>query len=353
MKNHTLTGIWKLQDSKELISQEVQVPGSVYNDLLQAEIIEDPYYRDNEKHAKDIMNREYRYSRNFDVSDDLFQSDRLELVCEGLDTLATIHINGHFIADTDNMHRTYVFNVKPFIQLGTNEISIVFHNTLDYIAERQEASHLWGVETTMDGFPHIRKAHSSYGWDWGPQLPDAGIWRDIYLKAYHTARIQDVYMTQHHTKEQVELELRLELESWNTQHLNVDVCVTTPDGETIRTRHQAENGIQTLKMIIDQPQLWWPNVYGAQPLYKVVIGLFDGDLLVDQQDYNIGLRTIRVRQEPDAWGESFEFEVNGISIFAMGANYIPEDNLLPRTSTAKTETLIRDCIEANFNCIRI
>jgi beta-mannosidase len=353
MKTLMLTGIWQLQDDKGLPPQEVHVPGSVYNDLLQAGIIEDPFYRDNEKNAKDIMRREYRYYRSFDVSEDLYHSDVLELVCEGLDTLATIHINGHILAETDNMHRTYTLDVKPYIQLGTNEIIIHFHNTLDYIAKKQETTPLWGVETTVDGFSHIRKAHSSFGWDWGPQLPDAGIWRDIYLKAYNTARIQDVYMTQHHTEGQVELELRLELESWSSQALKVEVCITTPDGKTMRTLNQAKNGTQSLIMTINRPQLWWPNGYGDQPLYKVAIGLFDGELQVDQQDYTIGLRTIRVRQEPDTWGESFEFEINGTSIFAMGANYIPEDNLLPRTSKEKTEILIQDCIEANFNCIRI
>jgi beta-mannosidase len=353
MKTLMLTGIWQLQDDNGLLPQEVQVPGSVYNDLLQAGIIEDPFYRDNEKNAKDIMRREYRYYRNFDVSEDLYHSDVLELVCEGLDTLATIHINGRILADTDNMHRTYTLDVKPYIQLGTNEIIIHFHNTLDYIAKKQETTPLWGVETTVDGFPHIRKAHSSFGWDWGPQLPDAGIWRDIYLKAYNTARIQDVYMTQHHTEGQVELELRLELESWSSQAMKVEVCITTPDGATMRTLNQAKNGTQSLMITINQPQLWWPNGYGEQPLYKVAVGLFDGDLQVDQQDYTIGLRTIRVRQEPDTWGESFEFEINGTSIFAMGANYIPEDNLLPRTSKEKTKVLIQDCIEANFNCIRI
>ncbi len=353
MKTLSLTGIWQLQDNLGLSMQEVQVPGSVYNDLLQAGIIEDPFYRDNEKNAKDVMRQEYRYSRSFDVSEDLYQSDCLELVCEGLDTLATVHMNGQIVAHTDNMHRTYKLDIKPFIQLGMNEIIIYFHDTLEYIAQKQEAAHMWGVEHAVDGFPHIRKAHSSYGWDWGPQLPDAGIWRDIYINAYNTGRIQDVYMTQHHTQEQVELELRLELASWKSQQLNVEVSVTTPDGSIIRSRTQAEHGIQNLMMTIDNPQLWWPNGYGDQPLYNVVIGLFDGDIQVDQQDYTIGLRTIRVKQEPDTWGETFEFEINGVSIFAMGANYIPEDNLLPRTSVAKTEGLIRDCIEANFNCIRV
>ncbi|AOZ93124.1 glycoside hydrolase [Paenibacillus crassostreae] len=349
----TLTGLWQLQDEEGHISTEVQVPGSVYNDLLEAEIIADPFYRDNEKNSKDIMQREYRYSRSFDVGNDIYQSDRLELICEGLDTLTSIHVNGHLIANTNNMHRTYVLDIKPYIQLGTNDIEIHFHNTLDYIAHKQEASYLWGVETTVDGFPHIRKAHSSYGWDWGPQLPDAGIWRDIYLKAHNTARIQDVYMTQHHTEEQVELDLRLELESWSSEQLNVEVIITTPDGQLIQSRYQAESGIQSFTMAIDQPQLWWPNGYGNQPLYTVAIELFDGAMKVDEQKYTIGLRNIRIKQEPDTWGETFEFEINGVSIFAMGANYIPEDNLLPRTSKEKTEILIRDCIDANFNCIRI
>ncbi|MGF7048883.1 beta-mannosidase [Paenibacillus sp. DS2015] len=353
MKKLTLCGIWQLQDSSNTANLEVQVPGSVYNDLLQANLIEDPFYRDNEKNAKDIMRKEYRYSRNFEISEELYNNDCIELVCEGLDTLTTIMINDRVLADTHNMHRTYILNVKNYVHAGANEIAIIFHNSLDYIAKKQEEFHLWGVGTTVDGFPHIRKAHSSYGWDWGPQLPDAGIWRDIYIKAYNIGRIQDVYMTQHHTEGQVELSLRLNIEAWSHTPLNASVTINTPDGQELTIRNEVTAEQQTLNLTIDNPQLWWPNGYGKQPLYKVVVGLHAEGILIDQQEYTIGLRTIRVKQQPDAWGESFEFEINGTSIFAMGANYIPEDNLLPRATTAKTEVLIQDCIEANFNCIRI
>lgn len=352
MNRFSLNGQWQLQT--ELINIPVQVPGSVYHDLLTAGIVEDPFYRDNEEHAKQTMNQDYSYSLSFELSETIYEADQLILVCEGLDTLAAITVNGQLAATTDNMHRTYRIDMKPFAVAGTNTISITFHNSLAYIASKQNSSSLWGVDSTVDGFPHIRKAHHSYGWDWGPQIPDAGIWRDIYLESYTNGKLDDVYMTQQHNDGSVELTIRVDHSIWNGRSDSIIMAtLTTPTGESLSVTQAAEEQRQSIQIMIDEPQLWWPNGYGSQPLYQVEIQLIQDTRLLDRKSYSIGLRTLRVKQEPDQWGTSFEFEVNGISIFAMGANYIPEDNLLPRVDAKKTEQLIQDCVEAHFNCIRV
>ncbi|AWB45455.1 glycoside hydrolase family 2 [Paenibacillus sp. CAA11] len=353
MQTISLGGGWTLTISPEQSPIDVLVPGSVYHDLLQAGQIEDPFYRDREEHAKEVMRQDYIYSRTFDISHELYQLDRLELVCEGLDTLSSIYVNGQAIAETNNMHRTYIFDVKGYLQPGTNEISIKFKNTLDYIEDKQSKTFLWAPEISVSGFPHIRKAHYSYGWDWGPQLPDAGIWRDIYIRGYEQARLTDVYMTQHHQKGLVTLDIKTESELWGEAPFELKALLTSPDGQVLTAKASIIQNSNTLQLQIENPELWWPNGYGDQPLYQLQVLLQAEGKLLDERNYTIGLRTLRVKQEPDEWGTSFAFEVNGVAIFAMGANYIPEDNLLPRTSAAKTEQLIKDCIEANFNCIRV
>jgi len=184
-------------------------------------------------------------------------------------------------------------------------------------------------------------------------IPDSGIWRDIEIQGFKTARIKDVYITQLHKGDKVTLDIRTTLERYKDKTLMVQYVITDPEGrETIKVVPQDTEVLST-QIDIDNPRLWWPNGYGSQPIYKIEAKLMENSEELDYKVYNLGLRTMRVRREKDQWGESFEFEVNGVSIFAMGADYIPEDNLLPRCNPERTEKLIKDCIAANFNSIRV
>ncbi len=348
-----LNGIWQMKKKDDAEWIKGKVPGSVLTDLLRAEQIDDPFYRDNEDKAKEILSHDYQYERTFDVEGKILEYDRLILCCEGLDTFTEIRLNDQVVARTDNMHRTYRFDIKEYLKEGSNDIQVTLYSPLDFIRQKHEENPVYHAQGSMDGFPYIRKAHYMFGWDWGPQIPDAGIWRNICIKGFNEARLEDVYITQTHAQKKVSLDISVKVEQWNQKNIDAVVNVTAPDGQKISAaihRCRYENHIP---MDINDPQLWWPNGYGQQPLYDVEVILQNDDRVLDTKTFTIGLRTLTVKREPDEWGESFDIEINGVRIFAMGANYIPEDNLLPRCTPEKTEQLIKDCVEANFNCIRV
>lgn len=348
-----LGGSWKMRRTDESGWIAGNVPGSVFNDLLKAGKIADPFYRDNEDEAKVIASYDYEYEREFGITPDLLAYDRLFLRCEGLDTLTEIRINDSLAAKTDNMHRTYEFDIKGYLHNGINKISILLYSPLALMEKKHKEQPLYHSEGTMPGYYYIRKAHCMFGWDWGPQIPDCGIWRDISIVGFNTARLDDVYVVQAHEAGKVTLDIRARVEEWDTAALSLEAVITAPDGKELHTSANVTGFENHTTVDIDNPELWWPNGFGKQPLYRVQVRLKAGGELLDDADLPIGLRRLRVKREKDQWGETFEFEVNGCSIFAMGADYIPEDNLLSRCSPERTERLIKDCVEANFNCIRV
>nr|WP_067932841.1 glycoside hydrolase family 2 protein [Alicyclobacillus kakegawensis] len=348
-----LNGKWRMKAVNATEWIPAQVPGSVYLDLLRAGRIPDPFYRDNELRVFDVANQDYEYERDFQVDEQLLAADRVLLTCLGLDTLADIEVNGQHVAHTDNMHRTYEFDVKHLLHPGQNHIRIVFRSALNYILEANARDPLWGPGDSVEGFPHVRKGHYMFGWDWGPKIPDLGIWRDIFLRAYRVGRIADVRVDQRHSDGRVRLDVLADVEAWQDASLELVVEVTAPDGHVQRAHQSAARGRNALAVEIGNPELWWPNGYGKQPLYQVEVRLQAAGQTWDARSFRIGLRTLRLVREPDEWGESFLFEVNGVRIFACGANYIPEDNLLARRSREKTRRLLEDCVAAHFNFVRV
>ena len=343
MKKWLLNGSWNLDiPGTDFQKVPAQVPGSVYHDLLQNGLIQDPFYRDNEMEALKLMDHDFLYSRSFWVDETLLESDAVILRCEGLDTIATVYCNGEVVGLADNMHRIWEFDVKGTLHPGENTVCIRFASPTKYIKEQYAKSVADGTGDAMVGFPLIRKAHCMFGWDWGPRLPAAGIWRDISLLGVDTARIRDVHVLQHHEENKVTLEVNTHVAEI-TGSAPVCVTVTAPCGKT-----WAAVGEKAV-IEIENPQLWWPAGFGEQNLYTVCVTL--GDL--DVWERRIGLRTMTVSRRKDEWGESFSHCVNGIDIFAMGADYIPEDNLLPRVNPERTRRLLEDARAANMNCIRV
>ena len=344
MKHISLNGAWALTvPGTGFASVPAAVPGSVYHDLLTAGLIPDPFYRDNEMAALKLMDNDFYYSRSFTVEEALLNCDAVVLRCEGLDTLAEVFVNGQTAGHADNMHRIWEFDAKKLLRPGENTIEVRFSSPTKYIKEAYAASRADGSDDAMVGFPHIRKAHCMFGWDWGPRLPDAGIWRDISILGIDTARIRDVHVLQHHADNKVTLEVNTHITTL-TGTAPVSVTVTAPCGRTWTA--EGEHAV----IEIDEPQLWWPAGYGDQPLYTVSVTLGDG---LDAWQRRIGLRTMTVSRRKDEWGESFSHCVNGIDVFAMGADYIPEDNLLPRVTPERTRRLLEDARAANMNCVRI
>lgn len=348
MKQLSLNGAWRLEIlGSDSGAVPATVPGSVYHDLLQAKRIPDPFYRDNETQALALMENEFHYSRTFPVDAGFLASDAVRLRCEGLDTLATVAINGAEAGRANNMHRTWEFDVKSLLHEGENTIEIRFASPTKYIRESYDANPADGSTDAMVGFPNLRKAHCMFGWDWGPRLPDAGIWRDIALIGMDRARIRDVLVEQFHGDGRVTLKIHTHLTRLTDGPTETSVSVTAPDG-TVLTGAGACCEIE-----IASPQLWWPAGYGEQPLYKVDVTLSSGGAALDSWHKRIGLRTMTVTREKRDYGETFSHCVNGVDVFAMGMDYIPEDNLLPRVTPERTRRLLEDARAANVNTIRV
>ena len=348
MNKLTLNGAWTLTiPGADFPPVAATVPGSVYNDLLTAQLIPDPFYRDNENEALKLMEHDFIYARSFDVPAALLDCDAVLLRCEGLDTLAAIEVNGAFAGRADNMHRTWEFDVKPLLHAGANEIRVALASPTRFIRESYAESKADGSSDAMVGFPNLRKTHCMFGWDWGPRLPDAGIWRDIEILGIDAARVRDVYVAQRHEAGRVTLDVTTHVDHVVPGDVAVAVAVTAPDGSSFTASGER------CSVVIDDPQLWWPAGYGDQPLYTVEVTLSKDGRALDSWTRRVGLRTMAVRREKDQWGESFCHCVNGVDVFAMGADYIPEDNLLPRRNPARTRRLLEDARLANMNAIRV
>lgn len=348
MRQLSLNGPWTLDiPGSAFTAVPAEVPGSVYHDLLAAGRIPDPFYRDNETEALKLMEYDFHYSRAFQADGELLDCGAVLLRCEGLDTLAAVYINGAEAGRADNMHRTWEFDVKDLLREGENNIAVHFASPTKFIRESYAADPADGTADAMEGFPSLRKAHCMFGWDWGPRLPDAGIWRDISLLGVDTARIRDVLVKQFHEDGRAALEIDTHIIRLTDAPAEVRVSVTAPDG-TVLT-----GAGETCRIEVPDPRLWWPAGYGGQPLYRVEAELVSGGTRLDVWSRRIGLRTMTVSRVKSEYGESFSHCVNGVDVFAMGMDYIPEDNLLPRVTPERTRRLLEDARAANVNTIRV
>ena len=337
-----LGGAWRMREADNETWHSAHVPGSVYADLMADGTMPNPFWRENELDAFERMKKDYVYQRTFTVSEAQLAHAHVELVCEGLDTLAHVSLNGREIAFADNMHITWVWDVKEQLHAGENTLEIRFDSPILYCAKKAEEAPGWESSDATPGFRHLRKAHCMFGWDWGPRLPDAGIWRPIFLRTWDTVRLENALMLQAHHDGVVDVTIRPEIageSAWSAE-------ITAPDGEVLTL---PETTAAEQVITIEHPQLWWPNGLGKQPLYRVTVRLATGDTRV----WRIGLRTMTVSREKDEWGEEFCHVVNGMKVFAMGADYIPEDNILARVTPERTRRLLEDCKAANFNAIRV
>ena len=210
----SLNGAWQMRPADEAEWLPATVPGSVYADLLDAGRMEDPFWRANELEAFDLMEKDYVYRRSFSLAAADLAADALLLTCEGLDTIAHVSVNGTGVLYADNMHRTWIVDIKDVAVEGENEIEIKFDSPNRYIKEAYAKCRADGSEDCTIGFAHLRKAHCMFGWDWGPRLPDAGIWRDIYIQRVTTARLVSVRIHQEHSDGAVRLSFESEIESY-------------------------------------------------------------------------------------------------------------------------------------------
>lgn len=360
MKRQEILEGWQMRTAGNGQWKPAVVPGTVYTDLLRNKEMEDPFWKDNENQILELMEEDYEYETTFQCTE-LLDGGRVWLHFDGLDTIADIYVNQKLVGKAENMHRTWEYDVTKILKPGENTLRVYFHSPLQYIREAFAKQPTRGSEDAMDGFVHIRKAHCMFGWDWGAHLPDAGIFRPVYLLAVEESRIDSVYIRQRHQADQVTLEfsvtrnpaqqLKEEVEVPAGQEeeagYSYQVQVTGPDGSTV-----SKDGSPS-SLTLENPKLWWPNGVGGQPLYQVSVTLFKDGKELDVWTRRIGLRTMTMHVEPDEWGSCFAHQVNGKDIFAMGADYIPEDHLLGRVNPETTRKLLEQCKAANFNSVRV
>lgn len=404
-----------------------KIPGSVYGNLLEQGLMPDPYDRMNELDVLPLMDNDFVFETDFLLTEEQLAADYLVLRFEGIDTLAKVYLNGRVLGETNNMHRVWEFDLGWTARAGENTLRVEIASPTRYIEEENQKVFTGGSTDAMRGFPHLRKAHCMFGWDWGPRLPDVGIFREVSVLSGVKSRIEQVYITQNwgameHASdsksnvrnvalpaseqtvgsergdghdEKVNINLDTEhRQNGATDSVDINFDVTCrifggigdygnenelrvalydPEGALVAEKssksgtlrgpvEQAdrvenvgyEDGDDWDTITVHHPRLWWPNGFGEQPLYRAEVTLLDeeGNVL-DKWSRRIGLRTLTVNTEKDEWGECFAHEVNGVKIFAMGADYIPEDNIFSRITPERTRRLLEDAAAANHNCIRV
>lgn len=356
METLSLNGDWRLTQGESTETVAALVPGCVHLDLLRNGQLDDPFYRDNEARQFWIGESDWTYTRSFTVPAGLLRAERVLLRCHGLDTLATITINGTQVGQTDNMYRTWEFDVKALLQPGDNQISVHFAAPMPYLRAMDAEKGVlpwWSGNERLHGGGWLRKEPCNFGWDWGPKLVTSGIWRSIELIAYD-ARLTDVAIRQQHAAGTVTLNVAIAAENGTAQALTARVEVTQA-GQPVGTVEQPlSGGSAQASLTITQPKLWWINGMGEQPLYDVRVLLIGADgQQLDWQSQRIGLRTLTLDRHTDQWGESFQFTINGQPFFAKGANWIPADTFVPRITRAHYESQIRDAAAAHMNMLRV
>lgn len=294
---------------------ECETPCSMYSVLLENKLIDDPFYGINEKKITSLSDFPVEFHSIFNVSEEEYKYKYIELECLGLDTICEIYLNGKLLDKTMNMHLAYNYNIKDCIKPGENVISLKFSSPTEYFKLMNKKHYLWVNGDTLEGAGHLRKGLSMSGWDWGPTLPDMGIFRPVNL-IYYDSKITDYFVRQTHSDGKVLLDISVEAFG------DYDEIVINIDNREEKIKSE------TAHIEITDPKLWWPRGYGEQNLYELKISLVKNGNTVDELTARVGLRTLDVSMEKDDDGREFCFVVNGVKIFAMGANYIPQDNIL-------------------------
>lgn len=355
-KTQSLGGAWQFRQATEEEWLPATVPGGAHTDLLALGRIPDPFVGDNERRVQWVAESDWEYRCHFAAAPEILAEPHIWLVCDGLDTLATVTLNGRELGRTANMFRQYRWDVKELLRAEGNELRVDLASVVKHVAEKQVVRALPGVPHAIPGGPHVRKAPCQFGWDWGPQLPPAGIWKDIRLEAFGPARLAGVHLRQHHALGQVQVGVEAEIERFAAvvDSLALVMTVIAPDGsQDEKTWEIAGESKVSADIPIADPLLWWPNGLGEQPLYGVQVRLTRGGETLDEKTWQLGLRTIELRQEPDEWGRSFTFAVNGRPFFAKGSDWIPADSFPTRVTDAALEDLIRSAAETHQNMLRV
>lgn len=350
----SLNGSWQLSGERLPQPIDAVVPGGVHVDLMAAGVIPDTFVADNEYRVAWVHETDWQYSREFDLPAGTDLSDPAWLVFDGLDTFASVTLNGILIGETNNMHVQYRMAVSGMIKPTRNLLVVNFMSPVKAVAEDMERDPLASVgpEMTIPGMVYARKAMCHWGWDWGPKNPTSGIWRDVYLEFVPVARISEMKLDQKHHAGKVSVSCVASLERHSGDPLQLQLSCAHPDGSVQIIEQETTGSECLLEFEVTNPQLWWPNGYGEQPLYQIVLSVIHAGLVVDSLQKQLGLRTLELDRTPDEWGARFMVVVNGLPIWGKGGDWIPSDQYPTRVTRKHLDNLLWSAKEANFNMLR-
>jgi len=336
------------------------VPGDVHLDLLANKKITDPFYRDNEAKLQWIEQESWEYQLSFEVTPALLARSNVDLVFDGLDAAAQVYVNDAQVLSADNSFRIWRVPVKGHLHTGKNLLRVVFPSPIK-AAQEAAASDLFRLRSKTEDKTYIRKPAYEYGWDWGPRFVTSGIWKPVRIEAWDKARIADFAIRQRDVSKDVahlDAEVEIDAAAATTTRVSVSywgsgepLAGMMPVVSASVTLHAGRNVID-LPIEIQKPKLWYPAGYGEQPLYDFNAVVLSGGQTVETRKVKTGLRSIVLHRELDKWGRSFEFIVNGIPVFAKGADVIPFDSFPNRVTTANYRRILQSARDANMNMIR-
>lgn len=358
---------WKFRQARLTNWYPATVPGVVHTDLLQNKIIEDPFFRLNERGLQWIDKEDWVYETCFTLAADMMRKENMELVFEGLDTYADVYLNDECILKADNMFRRWSIPVRQYIREENNILKVYFHSPVkidvpkwdalpyQYPASNDQSENGGLFNKKISIF--ARKAGYHYGWDWGPRLVTSGIWRPVYIRAWSDLRINDVFIEQKEVGAgRAVIAGHVELDA--DKDMN-GVLVTITDGVTGRVLGEWQADLKrgtnrvTVDFVLHKPKLWWSNGLGEPFLYRFRTDIIAGGELLDSKTERVGIRSLKVVHQPDKDGHTFYIELNGRPVFAKGANYIPSDNFLPRVTPENYKRTILDAAGVNMNMLRV
>lgn len=321
------------------------VPGTIHTDLLANHRIPDPFLQSNENEVQWIEHEDWVYETEFELTKSELQKEHIELVFEGLDTYASVFLNGQSLLDADNMFRTWRVEIKPFAK-AQNHLKIQFKSA---VQRTNALAQKLPYQLPDDHRVFARKAPYQFGWDWGPRLVTCGIWKPVKLQLWDDVRIQHVFHEQKNiTSEQAEVIVHVALEASKATTVTLSV-----NRQKRKVLVQSGTTVVDFPITIENPKLWWCNGLGTPHLYSIPIALEQKRKVRDSRELKIGIRTIELVQEPDANGKSFYFKLNGKPVFMKGSNVIPPDSFVPRVTAAQWVALVENARLSHQNMFRV
>jgi beta-mannosidase len=360
--------VWKVVNSNKSISVGATVPGNIWTDLMRAGVIGDPYWRYNDIVYRWVGKEQWTYSRLFTLDTSWLAQKRILLVAEGIDTVATILINGQAIAWVNNMFRKYAWDVTTVVKSGTNVLTVAFQDAVSYV-NQQKAAYPYNLPSADDSVQNgelnrnfVRKEQCSFSWDWGPCFNPQGIWQPIRLVAYSTAVLDNiaVQVTPHSSnttnafRVEVDAQIDAVVSVSGTLTLSVANTHTTPVSRKVLVTPGVSHF--TLTLDVANVALWWPAGYGTPNLYNLTVSWTnDATQQTSTITKRIGFRTVEIitKPYPDQEGLSFYYQINGVPTFIKGANFVPLDSFESRVTPDVIRRVLMSTVEANMNLVRV